>query len=53
MKIILTVLISSAILILYSLIEKKFSQKTCYTCGAKFSLDDPEQRCPNCGVLPA
>ena len=49
MKILLTIIIGAALLLFYTLIEKRIAQRACLECGAKISVDDVERKCPRCG----
>jgi Zn finger protein HypA/HybF involved in hydrogenase expression len=49
MIIILTILIGSAILVTYVLIEKRINQRRCSECGYSVSIDAVPEQCPHCG----
>jgi hypothetical protein len=49
MTIILTILIGSAILVTYFLIERRVNQRRCPECGYGVSIDAVPEQCPRCG----
>ena len=50
MKLIITVLFVTAVLLLYTRWEIRHHQRACAECGARVALDNPDKTCPNCGV---
>jgi Zn finger protein HypA/HybF involved in hydrogenase expression len=49
MKLLLTIVIGAAVLILYLMMEKRIAQRACLECGAKISVADVARKCPRCG----
>lgn len=46
----LTILITVALLFMYTLIERRINQRSCGECGFRVSVDNPEEQCPRCGM---
>ena len=51
MWIFLAIIIGSAVLIAYVVIEKRINQRACPECSFGVSLDGPDEDCPRCGSL--
>lgn len=51
MWILLTIVIGSAVLTAYVMIEKRINQRACPECGFGVSLDGLDEDCPRCGSL--
>ena len=51
MAIILAVLVVSAVLIAYVVIEKRINLRPCPECGFGVSIDGLDEDCPKCGSL--
>jgi len=51
MKILLSVLFATVVLIAYSIIEKRLNQQACRICGLRVSADVVNQSCPRCDAL--
>jgi len=51
MAIILAVLVVSAVLIAYVVIEKRINLRPCPECGFRVSIDGLDEDCPKCGSL--
>jgi hypothetical protein len=50
MKLIITVLFVTAVLLLYTRWEIRLNQRACAECGARVSIDNPDAACPSCGA---
>jgi hypothetical protein len=50
-RIFLTIVIAATVLIIYVMMEKKFAQRACFSCGSKISLENEEQKCSRCGAF--
>ncbi|HWO01720.1 MAG TPA: hypothetical protein VNS63_20855 [Blastocatellia bacterium] len=48
MALFLVIVFGSAVLIAYSIIEKRINQRACPECGFKVSIDSPDGDCPSC-----
>ena len=51
MKILLSVLFCAAVLVAYSMIEKRLNQQACPVCGFTVSADVVNGSCPRCDAL--
>ena len=51
MAIILAILVVSAVLIAYAMIEKRINLRPCPKCGFRVSIDGLDEDCPQCGSL--
>lgn len=51
MAIILAILVVSAVLIGYVMIEKRINLRPCPECDFRVSIDGPDEDCPRCGSL--
>ena len=50
MNLVITVLVVTAVLLLYTRWEIRLNQRLCPACGMRISVDDPQGRCPDCGA---
>ena len=50
MNLVITVLVVTAVLLLYTRWEIRLNQRLCPLCGMRISVDDPQQLCPDCGA---
>jgi hypothetical protein len=46
----LTILFALGLLFAYTVIEWRVNQRPCGECGFRVSVDNPEERCPRCGM---
>ena len=51
MAIILAIMVVSAALIAYVMIEKRINLRPCPECGFRVSIDGLDEDCPKCGSL--
>ncbi|MEW6207554.1 MAG: hypothetical protein AB1631_04250 [Acidobacteriota bacterium] len=50
MNFLIALVVAAAVLIAYSWIEKRISQRRCCECGFSMSVDMVEGECPRCGA---
>jgi hypothetical protein len=51
MTLLLVIILGTAVLIVYSMIEKRINQRACPECGFRVSMDAPEGDCARCNAL--
>jgi hypothetical protein len=51
MTAIVVILVVSAVMIGYVLVEMRLNLRPCPECGFKVSMDGPTEECPKCGAL--
>ena len=51
MAVFFSILLGAAVLIVYSLIEKRINQRPCPDCGYAVSVDSINEQCPRCAAL--
>ena len=51
MTLLLVVILGTAVLVAYSMIEKRINQRACPECGFRLSMDAPEGDCARCNAL--
>jgi ribosomal protein S27AE len=49
--IILTIIVGGAVMIAYSLVEKRINQRACAECGFTIFVDALPEQCPRCGNI--
>ena len=51
MTLLLVIILGTAVLVAYSMIEKRINQRACPECGFRLSMDAPEGDCARCNAL--
>ena len=47
----LTAIFGLAVLLVYSLVERRINQRACKGCGFRQSIDAVGEQCPSCGTV--
>ena len=51
MTLLLVIVLGTAVLVVYSMIEKRINQRACPECGFRLSIDAPDGDCARCHAL--